>query len=109
MGSTQDSSTNASTRARYKVELPWDLTVDQLEVEPGAYTMVHDDGFVAPEDPKGTADGAMSWISDELPWESEELELIMRGAVLLYQRLKDQGHNPYFGYCLWTAIIWSRG
>lgn len=82
-------------RPRKCIELPWDLTHEMLRLEPGAIGK--------------TADEEMGFIVDEVSWESDELERIMRGAVALFQHQKDQGNSVTFGECLHTSIVWERG
>jgi hypothetical protein len=52
-----------------------------------------------------TDDAPMEFIVDEVSWLSDELERIMRAAVIL----KAANPEASFMECLDTAIIWERG
>jgi hypothetical protein len=74
------------------VEVTVPFNSDTLDMDPAA---IH-----------GTADKAMSWIVDEVPYEDQELVDILTSAVCLHAHHKGAFT---FGQCLENAIIWSRG
>lgn len=62
--------------------------------------------LIDPEAVNATADQAMEYIADHVPYESEELIDILTSAVCIYHHHKGA---CTFGEALETAIIWSRG
>lgn len=73
------------------VPIPYNLHEYQLKVEPSSVGK--------------TADDAYDFFTNEVMWDHDEFERMMRAAVVLHTR------RPLntFGECLDTAIIWERG
>jgi hypothetical protein len=83
-----------------EVAAPFNLTDEELVLDPA--TVKHG--------PRSVHE-SLDWMTDTQTTE-DEIERILRGAVVLYARLRgpdDCEPTITFSQCLDTAIIWERG
>ena len=82
-----------SDRPIVHVELPYDLTLGMLQLDPVAQA-------------ETDVDHPMTYLVDSVSWDDDEaLEIIFRGAIVC----KTANPEATFAQCLETSIIWYAG
>lgn len=82
----------AGASTTVEIPLPYNLTWDEVQIEPTAYG--------------SSMDSEMSWLDNMVSWDDEaEIERIFRSVVILHHKFP----NRTLSECLSTAITWERG
>lgn len=89
----------------------WDVPTKPLMPIPLPYNLRHDELVIHPGDVPADTDfdnnHPMNYLVDKISWNDDEaMELIMRGAVLLYNRADN---TDSFTRCLEQSTIWYAG